>query len=77
MYCSFLTYITCYVAYFRFFLCICNMYYVHFGYISNYVTNLFCYILGYIEVSVYYINCYITCYITYCLGVLKNYIAML
>ena len=46
-------------------------------YINCYARNLFGYILGYIGISVYYINCYVTCYITYCVGVLKNYIAML
>ena len=55
------------------------MYYVHLGYIKCSVTNLFCCILGHIGISVYYINCYVTChgYITCCVGVLKNYIAML
>ena len=42
-----------------------------------YVTNFFCCILGYIGTSVYYINCYVTCYILYCVGILKNYIAIL
>ena len=48
------------------------MYYVHFGYISCYVRNLFFYIHDYIGISVFSINCYVTCYITYCVGVLKT-----
>ena len=53
------------------------MYYVHLRYIKCYITNLFCCILGYIGVSVYDINCNVTCYITYCVSVLKDYVAML
>ena len=55
------------------------MYYVHFRCIKCYVTNLVCCtsILGYIGISVYYLNCYVTCNITYCICVLKDYVAML
>ena len=54
-----------------------NMYYAHFGYIKCYVKKLFCCILSYIGISVYYINWYVTCYIKYCVGYLKDYVAML